>query len=293
MREERYVCFHLYLLAEKFQARSSPCYCLQLPREMLLLKNLDTISLSFNQIEGSIPDELFKIPTLRTVNFSYNKLTEAIPVSLGEASNLEILNLEGNELNGRLSSSIAGATSLFYLNLRSNQVQGELPVELFSLPLQELLIGGNDMTGTLPAEMGLATDLTYLELGPNLFAGTIQRSIGDLTNLRSLSIEGVDMLEGRLLASYGTQLTNLVELLITGTKIRGNVPGFFGGMTNLEKLDLSNNALRNEIPPELGNLSKLSKSVRRFISIWLILWCFGRYTQNLLSIVIASQNRCT
>jgi Leucine-rich repeat (LRR) protein len=287
------VCFHLYLLAENFQAGSSSCYCLQLPREILLLKNLDTITLSFNQIEGSIPDVLFRIPTLRTVNFSYNKLTGAIPVELGEASNLEILNLEGNELDGRISSSIAGATSLFYLNLRSNQVQGALPVELFSLPLQELIIGGNEMTGVLPAEMGLAVDLTYLELGPNLFTGTIQRSIGDLTNLRSLSIEGVEMLEGRLVASYGVQLTNLVEMVITGTKIRGSIPGSFGGMTNLEKLDLSNNELRNEMPPELGNLSKLSKSVRRETFIWLILWSFGRYTQNLLSIVIAYQNRCT
>lgn len=230
---------------------------------MVLLENLETITLSVNQIEGSIPDGFFKIPSLRTVNLSYNELTEAIPVELGEARNLESLNLEGNKLNGRISSSIAGATSLVYLNLSSNQVQGGLPAELFSLPLQELLVGGNEMTSELPTEMGLATGLTYLELGPNLFTGTIPRSIGDLTNLRSLSIEGVDMLEGRLPASYGVQLTNLVEMLITGTKIRGNIPGFFGGMTNLEILDLSKNALRNEIPSELGNLFKLSKSVRR------------------------------
>ena len=64
---------------------------------------------------------------------------------------------------------------------------------------------------------------------------------------------------GRLPAEYGIGLTNLVQFVLTGTDITGNIPQQFGLMTALETLDLSGNSLGRDLPTELGLLTNLSK----------------------------------
>jgi Leucine-rich repeat (LRR) protein len=162
-------------------------------------------------------------------------------------------------MSGELGSKFQKAKALTSLNLASNAFNDVLPASLFGLPLEELDLGTNLFTGTIPGEIQQATSLTSLTLGPNRFSGDVPAELGSLTSLERLSIRQIPDLGGRLLASYGLTLTNLVELIITQTNIRGDVPDLFGQMTNLEMLDLSSNSLRGDLPTELGLLTNLSK----------------------------------
>ena len=66
-------------------------------------------------------------------------------------------------------------------------------------------------------------------------------------------------LGGRILKSWGTSLTNLEELVITGTNIGGNIPDNYGNFEKLVILNLSNNDMRGKLPEELGQMTSLSK----------------------------------
>jgi len=228
-----------------------------LPGEIALLKHLETLTASQNQISGPLPVALFTIPALEEVDVSFNLLTGVIPPTLSDAQFLKSLNVENNLMSGRLTSGIGNAQNLESLNINSNQYEGELPSGLFQLSqLSDLDIGDNRFFGTISSAISKLISLNRLTLGPNLFTGTIQSTIASLSNLAYLSIQGIDI-TGRLPASFGYQLMNLTELIITGTSIEGNIDTSFGTLPNLSTLDLSSNKLRGAIPSELGNLQNL------------------------------------
>eukprot|EP00593_Proboscia_inermis_P010193 CAMPEP_0171301876 /NCGR_PEP_ID=MMETSP0816-20121228/11125_1 /TAXON_ID=420281 /ORGANISM="Proboscia inermis, Strain CCAP1064/1" /LENGTH=87 /DNA_ID=CAMNT_0011779807 /DNA_START=10 /DNA_END=269 /DNA_ORIENTATION=+ len=79
------------------------------------------------------------------------------------------------------------------------------------------------------------TKLTYLFLAKNDFdAGSIPRSLGNLTSLEELSLKD-------------TQLTGTIPTDVFSTRT----------MTNLTLLDLDSNSLTGTIPTELASLEQL------------------------------------
>ena len=208
-----------------------------------------------NDVSGTIPPEIFLSPSLKDIDLSDNALSGEIP-PLG--SSIEILNLSSNNLSGPLGA-VEGAQSLTHLDVTSNALEGPLPVALFGSPLEILSIGSNAFTGDLPTEISNAVSLTHATLGPNEFSGEIPESLGSLSNLVKLSLTDIPSLGGRILKSWGTSLTNLEELVITGTNIGGNIPDNYGNFEKLVILNLSNNDMRGKLPEELGQMTSLRK----------------------------------
>ena len=93
-----------------------------------------------------------------------------------------------------------------------------------------ILISLNGDGSSTPSNIEFLSDLESLELGGN-FIGSIPLWIGNLTNLKSLTING--------------------------TSITGAIPLELGNLSKLEYLHLSDNPLSGEIPIELGNLTNL------------------------------------
>ena len=92
---------------------------------------------------------------------------------------------------------------------------------------------------------------------PVLF-GQIPPELGDLTELRTLSLTGNE-LNGHIPPEL-SNLTNLETLDLGLNVLTGGIPPELGNLTNLETLDLSYNRLTGSIPPELGNLHKSGNS---------------------------------
>lgn len=231
----------------------------QLSEAASLLNAIEGFFAAQNDLTGNIPLSFFGSASLRSIDLSSNGLTGDIPSVSGESNPLTNINLESNSLSGPVPVGIANATGLSSFNIALNMLSGELPSELFALPLTELAIGGNVFEGTIPQELQGTTTLTSLSLGPNQFEGAIPTTLTALTSLERLSMKGIPGLTGRLPASYGLSLTNLIELTISETSVSGNIPAQFGSMTNLAILHLSSNSLARVVTPSLGLLTNLGE----------------------------------
>lgn len=209
-------------------------------------------------MRGSIPSEIFSTPKLRSLDLSSNSLSGNLP-PLPDTSMLETINFSLNKLSGNIPSSLGNAGALSSLNFAYNTLSGAVPTELFSLPLLELYLAPNVLNGTIPDSIDRLSTIKSLTLGPNKFVGSIPTTMGNLNNLTQLVIQDVPGLTGRLPAEYGIGLTNLVQFVLTGTSVRGNIPQQFGSMTALQVLNFAQNSLGQALPSELGLMTSLSK----------------------------------
>jgi Leucine-rich repeat (LRR) protein len=70
----------------------------QFPIEILVLKNLTSLSLANNQLEVIDKDILSQLPNLQWLNLAHNRLTE-LPVDIVCCHHLRGIDLEGNNFS--------------------------------------------------------------------------------------------------------------------------------------------------------------------------------------------------
>ncbi|RVW99334.1 LRR receptor-like serine/threonine-protein kinase GSO1 [Vitis vinifera] len=92
-----------------------------------ILRIVNLIDLSSNNIWGEIPKEITNLSTLGTLNLSRNQLTGKIPEKIGAMQGLETLDLSCNCLSGPIPPSMSSITSLNHLNLSHNRLSGPIP----------------------------------------------------------------------------------------------------------------------------------------------------------------------
>ena len=67
------------------------------------------------------------------MSISWNQLSGSIPPEIGNLSNLTYLDLRNNQLTGSIPPEIGNLTNLTYLNLQLNQLTGEIPESICDL----------------------------------------------------------------------------------------------------------------------------------------------------------------
>ena len=240
------------------------------------------LSLSGNQLSGSIPAQLGSLSRLAELNLGSNQLAGAIPASLGSLSNLQVLRLDGNGLTGsippefgllanlqylRLDSNrltggippeIGGIASLQYLRLSSNRLTGDIPVTLGNLSnLNDLRLGENRLTGAIPRELRYLASLQYLDLHSNQLTGTIPTWLGVLSSITDVDL-GSNKFSGPIPAELGN-LVLLQSLRLGDNALTGTIPASLGGLSNLVYLHLQSNRLEGPLPASFANLTKLKQ----------------------------------
>jgi len=189
-----------------------------LPSELGNLANLQELYLFENQISGSIPPELGNLANLRNLDLFENQLSGSIPPELGNLPNLYVLALFSNQLSGTIPPELGNLSNLYYLYLNANQLSGSIPPELGNLGLSYLDLSSNQLSGTIPTALGnLPYYIIDLNLSSNQLSGTIPL---ELENLRWLN-----------------------KLDLSSNLICGIIPSNFINLTDLVDLDLRWNAL--------------------------------------------------
>jgi hypothetical protein len=162
----------------------------QVPGELGLLTNLESIDIYFSDLSGSIPSELSQLLALKSLEISSNKLSGTIPTEFGKLLSLESLNIGDNQLTGTIPTELGQLLSLETLDIRANQLKGTIPTELGQmLAMSGLHIDSNHLTGTIPTELGQLLSLASINLSSNRLTGTIPPA---LAGIESLSFCGLD-----------------------------------------------------------------------------------------------------
>ena len=214
------------------------------------------LSLSGNNLSGTLPPEFGDLAHLRRLVLDDNNLTGPIPSELGKLSRLTMLELSENSLHGTIPAELAALPLLDSLLLWRNELSGPIPIELGSLrSLRRLLLAWNQLSGPLPPELGNLGRLTYLSVSRNELTGTIPPQLANLSVISSLSVSR-NNLTGTIPPELG-ELATLEGLYLYDNELTGEVPVSLGNLRRLETLWIRENGLSGPLPEFVGNFSEL------------------------------------
>ncbi|KAJ9540184.1 hypothetical protein OSB04_026690 [Centaurea solstitialis] len=222
------------------------------------LTSLRILRVSGNDVmnHSSLLKGVSSLTDLVSLDLASCYLTSPILPDLQNMSSLVSLDLSNNDINETLPNSLANLCNLRFVALQANHFLGSMSkllqnfCECESPKLESLGLWGNLLFGYLPHKLGHLNKLVYLDLGFNYISGQIPNAI-------ELALSSNNFISGQIPDSIGS-LSNLETLMLNGKSISGPIPSSIGRLSSLKRLDLSNNQLTGSLPRGLGHLNKLT-----------------------------------
>ncbi|TVU43436.1 hypothetical protein EJB05_09909, partial [Eragrostis curvula] len=226
---------------------------MQLTSNVLPLTSLESLDLSFNGFQGTIPmpnssfaylmdysnnnfssvlpNFTFYLRDRGYLSMSNNTINEHIPYSICNSSTLYFLDLSYNNFNGPLPSCLIENGRLGVLNLRENHFQGMLPSNITTrCLLQTIDLHGNKVYGRLPRMLSNCLQLEVLDLGSNLVVDTFPSWLRGLPKLSVIVLRS-------------NQLHGSIGDIVRDTKSKESFP-------SLQIIDLSSNNFSGNLRPQ-------------------------------------------
>ncbi|XP_070674456.1 probable LRR receptor-like serine/threonine-protein kinase At3g47570 [Malus domestica] len=237
-----------------------------IPSKLWQCKELRLVSFEYNNFRGSIPKSLGNLTYLRKIYLYNNNLEGTIPDEIGDISQLEILGLMINNLNGVIPSKLFNLSMIRLIGLSSNPLSGSLPanIGLHAPNLESLLVDETNLVaGPLP-NLSNASKLRQVDMAQNSFTGFLPSTLCSLKNLEHLYLYmnnlTIDASTPQAASTLSClfNLRNLTRLSLGGNPLNTTIPVFRGNLsTSLLEVDLSFSNIRGNIPVDIGNLSSL------------------------------------
>ncbi|XP_019089162.1 PREDICTED: receptor-like protein 12 [Camelina sativa] len=261
----------------KFFSGSDNQFSGEIPRAICELVALDTLVLSNNNFNGSIPPCFSTI--LSVLYLGNNSLSGIFPKE-SISDNLRSLDVGSNQLSGELPKSLINCTQLEFLNVEDNIIKDKFPLWLRLLPnLQILVLRSNDFYGPISSPGGSLSfpKLRIFDISDNRFTGvlpsdyfsgwTAMLSVVDIEDRTPIRFAGrgsgyyhksVGLAnKGSNMELVGSGFTIYKTIDVSGNRFEGNIPKSIDLLKELIVLNMSNNAFTGHIPPSLSNLTNL------------------------------------
>nr|GME08852.1 receptor-like protein 12 [Ipomoea batatas] len=238
---------------------SSNCLNGSIPEYFFEFSKLSRLRLSSNSFAGMIQPSLFSLPSLQILDLSYNSFDGLVDeyVNVSAVSQLESLDLSSNRLTSTVvvPKFLANFSNLKILSLGACNLQGSFPREIFLIRgLQELSLEYNDLSGGFPSfpENG---SLRMISVTQTQFSGSLPASISNLSNLSVLDLSSCNFIGS--IPSTMAQLTSLTYVDFSHNKFTGSIPNF-PLSKNLIRIDFSFNGLTTPLSSKhFEGLSKI------------------------------------
>ncbi|KAI3833661.1 hypothetical protein MKW92_000168 [Papaver armeniacum] len=224
-----------------------------LPPEIVKLPYLETLDLSSNYLNGTVPKVWGTMEKLERIILTGNRLSGQLPEEIGNISTLKDLWLNFNQLTGPLPSKLGDIAGIISIRIVANNFTGELPETFSKLAnLTDFWISDNQFTGKIPSFIKNWTNLERIEIQASGLEGPIPSEISVLEKLKILFISDLNGKEGSFPPL--NNLKGLQRLVLRSCNINGTLPDYIGSMETLMHLDLSFNNLSGEIPSTFARL---------------------------------------
>nr|XP_051208312.1 probable LRR receptor-like serine/threonine-protein kinase At3g47570 [Lolium perenne] len=157
------------------------------------------LTISNNNLHGSVPMEIFRIPSINSIDLSFNNLVGQLSTEIGNAKQLLLLGLSSNKLSGDIPSTLGDCESLEVVELDSNSFSGSIPTTLANITnLRFLNLSTNNLTRSIPSSLGNLKYLEELDLSFNHLVGEVPTK-GIFKNATAMQIDGNQGLCGGVL----------------------------------------------------------------------------------------------
>lgn len=214
------------------------------------------ITLSSNNLVGTLPPELGKLSNTLNLDFGDNYLTGEFPEM---HENLKYLLIPNNGMQGSFPPHFKKLANLHGLDISNNAMHGYVTEDIHLLTnLRTLDMSGNSFGGSFPA-IHLSTKMTKLYLHNNKFHGTIPS--GKLRDYERLEVLRLDnnTFTGPFPKQSIERLKRIEHIDFSHNDLTGSIPDVFQQVRRLTIFHLNNNRFRSTIPDSMMNLSGLSK----------------------------------
>ncbi|XP_058214629.1 receptor-like protein 7 [Rhododendron vialii] len=223
------------------------------------MPNLRVLSLSGCLISGPIDSSLQKLQYLSEINLAQNNISSPIPDFLANFPNLTVLILSNSELHGTFPDNIfQRVQTLETLDLSGNALlNGSLPDFPEKGSLRNLYLSLTNFSGNLPESIGNLTELRRIEINGCYFSGPIPSSLANLSQLVHLDFS-TNNFSGSMPLFQGSK--NLTSIDLSNNALTGPVPSIvFEGLSNLVHISLMNNSFNGSIPSSLFSLPSMQQ----------------------------------
>ncbi|GAB2289933.1 hypothetical protein Dimus_024232 [Dionaea muscipula] len=249
-----------------------------LPRSIINLYSLSSISLSNYNLLGEFPIEILNLPHLRALVVGCNTHLHAnFSLLPSWSSPLEVLDFTLCNFTSLLPLSIGESMSLRTFTITGCNFYGSIPSWVWNTT-QQILTSGNHFVGELPSSVNMSklSYFTYLDMLNMMLSGAIPSWLFTLPSLNSLSF-GVNQFTS-LSEFMATNTSTSLEVLDLGTNnLQGSIPESIFSLVNLRRLVLDRNNFSSTV-----NFSMVSKL--KSLEIFLL-------SGNSLSLIMPSENR--
>jgi Leucine-rich repeat (LRR) protein len=237
---------------------------LKFPKSIGQLKHIEKIVVDFRGIGQlkALPEEFCGLRSLKYLHLTHQHSMERLPASFGHLTNLQHLDLSHCMTLRMLPNTFSHLIRLKYLNLRNcfNLTMSDETFDYIST-LEYLELSKCHSIKVLPLQVAYQTSMEEIHLLSMIHLKELPEDIENLCNLEVLSI-GSPLLE-RLPRSLG-RLTSLKQLRLEGCDKLECLPNSLGMLTQLSTLRIRACGILY-LPQEavkMNNLVKLS-----------LLWC--------------------
>ncbi|XP_019462462.1 PREDICTED: receptor-like protein 12 [Lupinus angustifolius] len=224
---------------------------------LLLLPNLQELSMSHCNLLGPLDSSLARLRNLAIVRLNQNNLSSAVPESFANFKNLTTLSLDYCGLMGTFPEKIFQVRTLSVIDISYNtNLFGSFPDFPLNGSLRSLIVSSTNFSGAFPNSIGNMMQLSKLDLSNCKFNGTLPSSLSNLAELSYL-----DLSSNRFTGSIPPLglARKLTHIDLSHNDLSGEIPSFshFEGLQNLLSIDLGYNSFNGSVPSSLFTLPSL------------------------------------